>query len=263
MVLLDYIPKNTFFHKLNTISKLVWLITVIVLAFLFNSIMYISIIFVFTLICLGVSRIPLDKIVQYFRILLLPLVFIVGYEALTYPNGRVVVALPYGINVSLDGILLGLTFAFRLLVMVFTSTIFTYTTPYNRVITLLFKLRIPYPIIFILLIALRYIPLLQRELTIIIDAQKSRGVELEKFHSLKQVLKMYIPVMMVVLINGLRRSQQLAMALTIRGFNPKTKWKPIDEECMKLQDYLFITLMMTILIIGVYLYIQGYGSRLW
>lgn len=242
---------------------MVWLIIVIVLVFLSNNIVYVSTIFAFTLLCLGVSRIPLNRLVQYFRILLLPLVFIVGYEALAYPNGQVVLVFPYGICVSLGGALLGLTFVFRLLVMVFASTIFTYTTPYNRVITLLFKLRIPYPIIFVLLIALRYIPLLQRELTIIIDAQKSRGVELEKLHSFKQVLKMYIPVMILILINGLRRSQQLAMALVVRGFNSKTKWRPIEEECMKIQDYLFITLMVTILIISLYLYIQGYGSRVW
>lgn len=259
-VLLEYIPGNSLFHRLDVRSKLVWLITVIVLGFLFSDVFYVSVVFALVLISLFVARIPVRRLLPYFKALALPLIFIVGYEALIYPGERVLTTLPLGIKITLEGLFIGLTFMLRLLIMVLASTVFTFTTPYDHMLSLLAKLRIPYPIIFMLFVGLRFAPVLQREAAMIIDAQKARGAELEKWSGFKQTIQTYIPIMIPMLINGLRHSQQLAMAMVTRGFSSKSKWMPIEDIKMRLIDYIFTFLMLILFSVGTYLYLRGYGS---
>ena len=259
MVLLEYIPGNTLFHRLDVRSKLIWLIMVVTLAFLFSDVLYVGTVFIFVIVCLAIAKIPLKRLAPYFKMLTIPLIFIVGYEALVYPGEQVLAILPWGIRVTLEGLLMGLTFMFRLLIMVLASTVFTFTTPYDHMLSLLVKLHTPYPIVFMLLVGLRFAPLLQREAAMIIDAQKARGAELEKWSGFKQTIKTYIPIMIPMLVNGLRRSQQLAMAMVARGFESKGRWMPIEEIKMKPLDYVFTFIVLVLFALGVYLYIQGYG----
>ena len=65
--------------------------------------------------------------------------------------------------------------------------------------------------------------------------------------------------MIPMLVNGLRRSQQLAMAMVARGFGSKGRWMPIEEIKMKPLDYVFTFIVLVLFALGVYLYIQGYG----
>ena len=259
MVLLEYIPGNTIFHRLDVRTKIMWLVTVIVGTFLFSDALYVGTIFLFVIACLAIAKIPFNRLIPYFKVLLIPIIFIICYEAIVHPGFNVIVSLPGGLSITLEGLLTGLTFMFRLLTMVLASTILTFTTPYDHMLSLLVKLRTPYPIVFMLLVGLRFAPLLQREATMIIDAQKARGVELEKWSGFKQIIRTYIPIMIPLLINGIRRSQQLAMAMITRGFGSKGKWVPLEEIRMTSLDYVFSLIMLIILVTIIYMRIQGFG----
>jgi len=259
MVLLEYIPGNTIFHRLDIRSKIIWLVVIIVGSFLFSDPFYVGTIFLFVVVCLVAAKIPLSRLVPYFKVLLIPIIFIVCYEAFVHPGSNVIATLPGGLKITLEGLFIGLTFMFRLLIMVFASTILTFTTPYDHMLSLLVKLRTPYPIVFMLMVGFDFAPFFNVELPLFFVAKKARGLELEKWSGFKQIVSTYIPIMIPLLINGVRRAQQLAMAMVARGFGSSGRWVPLERIQMKLLDYIFLLIMILILVIIIYVRIQGFG----
>jgi len=258
MVLLENVPGDTIFHRLNVTSKLIWLVTVIAGSYLFDNTIYIGAILLFVLACLLIAKIPIKRLIPYFKALFIPIIFLILYEAVTIPGTFTVLSIGF-VKVTADGILLGLTFTFRLLIMILASTVFIFTTPLDQMLSLLKRMRAPYPLIFVLMVGIRFAPLLQREAMMTVDAQKARGLELEKWSGFKQLIKTYIPIMIPLLVNGIRKSQQLAMAIVARGFNPKSKWIPLEEKPLTFIDYLFSLAMILLLLVMIYIHMLGYG----
>ena len=258
MVLLEYTPGTTLFHRLDVRAKLIWLITVVSLSFIFRSLLGVCIVFSWVILCILEAKIPTHKLSMHFKILTLPIIIILLYEALMYHGKSILLALPFGFTITLEGITKGLIFTLRLLIMVLASTIFTYTTPYTHILLFLIKVRTPYPIVFMLLISLRFIPSLQRELSMILDAQRARGLELEGAKSIKQLVRVYIPIMIPLLVNGVKRSRELAMAIVARGFSPKSKWVPLEEIKFKRVDYVFSFTLLALLCVVVWFRILGF-----
>jgi len=265
MVFLEYIPGDSLFHRLDIRSKLLWFIAVNVLAFLFWDPIYVGIILFSVILAGTVAQVPFRRFGTLMKGLIIPMIFIVGYEALVYPGEHILFYIipelwgfgPYG-QLTIEGLFVGLTFLFRLLIMVFSSSIFTLTTPLDHFLGFLQKIRAPYQLGFMIAVAVRFIPTLQREAWMIIDAQKARGAEIEASKGFLQTIKMYVPIFLPMIINGIRRSETLAMAMVTRGFGVR-KWKPLKSIKLTKIDYIFIPICLVLLFIGIYLWIKGYG----
>lgn len=81
----------------------------------------------------------------------------------------------------------------------------------------------------IVLLAMRFVPLLQQELQEIIDAQKSRGVEFGQGTLLDRAREL-ISILSPVLSGTIRRADLLAVAMSARGFSPgksRSEYKPL------------------------------------
>jgi energy-coupling factor transport system permease protein len=70
-----------------------------------------------------------------------------------------------------------------------------------------------------LLLAIRFLPLLHHELHTIVDAQKSRGVELATGTPMFRA-RNFVSVLVPALSGALRRAEILATAMEARGFRP-------------------------------------------
>ena len=117
----------------------------------------------------------------------------------------------------------------------------------------------PDKISFILTTGMRFIPTMEKKAQQIIDAQRARGA---KFHQggLVKKIKAYIPVMIPMIVESLRMSENLAMAMLNRGFGAKKNWTVIEELNPGMRD-LIITMLLLLIITGVfYAKIQGYGK---
>ena len=79
------------------------------------------------------------------------------------------------------------------------------------------KARIPYEFNFAFITAIRFVPVLADEAQTIMDAQRSRGLELDKGNFLKRI-RNYIPILLPLIINSIRRSLELAEAMESRAF---------------------------------------------
>ena len=89
--------------------------------------------------------------------------------------------------------------------------------------TSLSKLKVPYTLNFMLAMTLQLIPVFQREVGIIMSAQKSRGMKGKGFSA---VLPSFVPVF----VGAIERVQQLSISLESRGFGSngiKTSYRQV------------------------------------
>ena len=110
----------------------------------------------------------------------------------------------------------------RFLVLIASFSVFFLTTSPDHLGLALEQSGIPYDVCFAFTTAVRFVPVLAEEAQTIIDAQRARGLELEKGNFMSRVRK-YIPILIPLIVSAIRRSLELAEAMESRawGANPK------------------------------------------
>lgn len=88
------------------------------------------------------------------------------------------------------------------LVLIFAAVIFTMTTSARDLLLGLTKLKVPYSFAFMLTIAIRFIPIIAKEINNVIDAQRSRAYEFVvslryPIKSIQNFISILIPVLML------------------------------------------------------------------
>ncbi|RJS67953.1 energy-coupling factor transporter transmembrane protein EcfT [Candidatus Bathyarchaeota archaeon] len=114
---------------------------------------------------------------------------------------------------------------------------------------------IPYDVCFAFTTAVRFVPVLAEEAQTIIDAQRARGLELEKGNFMSRVRK-YIPILIPLIVSAIRRSLELAEAMESRawGANPKRT----SLYVLKIGRGDYYLLAASILMLAVSLYVWFY-----
>jgi energy-coupling factor transport system permease protein len=105
----------------------------------------------------------------------------------------------------------------RFIALITSFSLFFLTTSPDRLSLALEKARIPFEFNFAFITAIRFVPVLADEAQSIMDAQRSRGLELDKGNLLTRIRK-YIPILLPLIINSIRRSLELAEAMESRAF---------------------------------------------
>lgn len=110
----------------------------------------------------------------------------------------------------------------RFIVLVESFSVFFLTTSPDILGLALEQTRIPYEFCFAFTTAVRFVPVLAEEAQTIMDAQKARGLELEKGNFLKRV-RNYIPILIPLIVGAIRRSLELAEAMESRAWGATEK----------------------------------------
>lgn len=89
----------------------------------------------------------------------------------------------------------------------------------------------------------------------VVDAQRSRGLELDKGNFMKRV-RNYIPILIPLIISAIRRSVELAEALESRAFGATEHRTAIVTLKMKFMDYSVIIATILGLAVAIYVYFR-------
>ncbi|HOO45597.1 MAG TPA: energy-coupling factor transporter transmembrane component T, partial [Deltaproteobacteria bacterium] len=138
----------------------------------------------------------------------------------------------------------GIRVGCQLIFAIWISTLMTLTTsPLDMVwalewyMTPLKYVKVPIDeIALLVMLAIRFIPLLFEETDRIIKAQKARGVDIESGGMIRKV-KALIPILVPLLYGVFRRADDLAIALTLRGYSPGIKRTRMKQIKAVLADY--------------------------
>ena len=126
------------------------------------------------------------------------------------------------------------------IVVLAITTIVLSTTPHEFVHALV-KLGFKYTYLYTLVIAVRFIPLIFSELSSIYDAQRSRGLELEKGGVVERLRKLNA-ILIPTFVCSLLRARDLVEALELKGFGYSGKRTFYKNLKFKKIDALFTTL---------------------
>jgi energy-coupling factor transport system permease protein len=221
---ISMIPGNSFIHRINPVTKLVWVAGYVVLAFsTYNIIiLYSMAVFAFLLAPLARVTLPLLKAM----LVLLPissslLALQIIAPAVSKPwtvIGHIGPLQLYG-----DGIYYGFVLLGRIVASLLLALVMVMTTHPSDLFTSFAKLKVPYTLNFMLAMTLQLIPVFEREVGIIMSAQKSRGMKGRGFAA---VLPSFVPVF----VGAIERVQQLSISLESRGFGSagvKTSYRQV------------------------------------
>jgi len=150
-----------------------------------------------------------------------------------------------------------LAFTARFFAIMSAVSFFFMTTSADDLGLALEQIHVPYSISFTFTTAVRLVPTMAIDAQTVVDAQRSRGLELDKGNFIKRV-RNYIPILIPLIISAIRRSVELAEALESRAFGATEKRTAIVTLKMKAADYfvLVATVLGLALTIYVYLYVR-------
>jgi len=234
---LKFEKKNTVIHRLDARTKGLYVISTMIIAVIFTDIVPLLLLLIICFVLAVMAKVVSEWIKTMKGVAIFALIiFILNFITITENR----------INQSIAMFL-------RFLVLSASFSIFFLTTSPDDFSQALLKMGIPYEYTLMLTIALRFIPTLARDIQTIIDAQRSRGLELEKGNIMKKI-KNYIPILIPLIIYEIRRSIMIAEALESRAFGAEVKRTNLYETKLSLIDYASILIIFIFTILIIYLH---------
>jgi energy-coupling factor transport system permease protein len=162
----------------------------------------------------------------------------------------------FGINLVFGlGLLKSVTYAMRFLAIISSTSLFFVTTSPDELEQIMKWMKIPRDVVFAFVTAVRFIPVVMLDTFQIMDAQKSRGLELEKGNLIVRVRNM-VPILIPLVVNSVIRSGELAEAMESRGYGSTPH--PTSLYRMKLKWYDWIVFVVSVAGFAVALYIYHF-----
>jgi energy-coupling factor transporter transmembrane protein EcfT len=143
----------------------------------------------------------------------------------------------------------------RFIVLILSFSAFFLTTSPDRLSLALEQSHVPYEFCFAFTTAVRFVPVLAEEAQTIMDAQRARGLELERGNFLKRV-RNYIPILIPLIVNAIRRSLELAEAMESRAWGATEKRTNLYILKMEKADISLSAVSFIILALSVYVRIS-------
>ncbi len=256
-----FIPGTSWLHRSDPRVKLLLLGLIVVVLLVIQNLWAMSAAVLILSIALRSAAVPAGRIRFLIRALLPIMILMPLVWVIFYPQGQTVVSLGF-FNLHVESLARGLTVALRILAMTFAIFALLFTTDTDTLIQGLVRLRMPYSWGLTLSLALRYVPIFAGSYTSIQEAQQARGLEYGSSRGLKRVREM-MPVLVPMIIESFRTSQQMAIALEARGYGAsgvvRTYYKTIQ---MRTLDWVLIAAGSTLFAAILFLKVSnGFGNE--
>jgi len=231
----QFFPGESVVHRLDPRLKIVITFACIITLFLAGGPVSYAVMIAFIALVIRISGIPLKLVVRGLK----PILFIVTFTAvlnLFYTPGEYIWEWGF-LHISKEGIKIAFFMVLRLMLLIISTSMLTYTTSplqltdgLERILSPLKKLHAPvHELSMIMSIALRFIPTLIEETEKIISAQKARGADFES-GNIFQRAKAMVPILVPLFVSALRRAEELATAMECklyRGDVGRTRMKQL------------------------------------
>ena len=142
----------------------------------------------------------------------------------------------------------------RFIVLIASFSVFFLTTSPDHLGLALQQSHIPYEFCFAFTTAVRFVPVLADEAQTIMDAQKARGLELESGNIIKRI-RNYIPILIPLIVNAIRRSLELAEAMESRAWGASDKRTNLYKLNLKRADIILVIISVLMLTLALYIWL--------
>ena len=266
----QFFPGDSLIHKLDPRTKILLATAFIVSVFMANNPISLTIVCMFAVFLVFVSKIDFAIILKSIK----PIVFILIFTALinifmTEGVGEPLVEF-WILKIYTDGIVRAVFMAVRVIILIIgTSILLTYTTSpisltdgLESLLSPLKKIKVPvHTFAMMMSIALRFIPTLVEETEKIMNAQKSRGADFTSGGLVKRA-KALIPLLVPLFVSSFKRAEELATAMECRCYRgDKNRTKLVKLE-YKTRDFVSMLIFVVFLALIVSLAVIPYRFEL-
>lgn len=230
-------------HNLDPRIKFLYVCAVFVAAILFGELIPLIVLFLLPIpfvILAGVRKEWLHSLRG--AAFLAGFIFIVNIASNFFTSGYVLTAVAVETSAAMT---------LRFVVLVESFSVFFLTTSPDHLGLALEQTRVPYEFAFAFTTAVRFVPVLAEEAQTIMDAQKARGLELEKGGVLKRI-RNYVPVLIPLIVSAIRRSLELAEAMESRAWGATKKRTNLYALKLHRGDFALLAITIGLLVIAVY-----------
>lgn len=245
----QYLPFDTFMHRLDPRVKLIGVFAYIITIFFVDDFVSFIPFAILLVLMLYTAKIPVKSVFKSLR----PLLFIIIVTAIinlfTAPGNTLV---SFGrLTITDEGVYRTLFTIIRLILIILTTSMLTYTTSPMELTDGLEKLfsplkRFGFPageLAMMISISLRFIPTLFDEANKIRMAQMARGADFESGNIFNRA-KAMIPLLVPLFINSFKRSDELATAMEARMYRIGEERTKLNEIIMDKTDYITLFLFL-------------------
>ena len=254
----QYFPGNSFIHRLDPRTKLVF--TILYIASLFVAKTYISygILFLVLVISVAISKIKPSAMLKGLKPLTIIIIFTAVLNLFYTKGGDTLIS--YGIiTVTTEGIKIAVYMVVRIMMLISGTFLLTYTTTpmaltdgMEILMNPLKKMHVPvHEFSMMMSISLRFIPTLIEEADKITNAQKARGADFET-GTLADRAKALLPLLVPLFVSAFRRADELAIAMESRcyhGGEGRTRMKKLKMESSDVLTLAFSALLLAGIIV--------------
>jgi energy-coupling factor transport system permease protein len=251
-----YLSKNTFFHRLHPVTKIFSLLFLFTAAMLFNHPLYVLAFTGFVILIGGLSR-SLSNLKRIWILLMLLLIFCSVLWPLFLKGSKLLWKVG-PLSIYRESLLYALAVGLRLDTMLICGMIFLSCTRIEEFTAGLNKLGMPFPMSFALSLALRLLPTFAATTATVVQAQKSRGLDLESGWILSRIKK-HVPLLIPIFIYAVRNADLLAMALESKSFGLRKDRTYYQEFRATPSDYMAIVFLLTLNAAFVYIRLNNMG----
>jgi energy-coupling factor transport system permease protein len=165
-----------------------------------------------------------------------------------------------GLNFSAEGFWYGINAIFKTLTIVLVVPLVIFTTDLDNIIVGMVRAKVPYKLAFIFSATLRFFPLLFSEIGNIIQAQRLRGLAMEKMNIIQRV-SVYAKVAVPLILGAMVQSQQLEIVLQSKAFSGDPDRTYLHESILSPLDY-GVLIFFTVFLIFAFVawLVWGFGA---
>lgn len=231
-----FMKKKSFLHNLDPRAKLVFAIVYTICALLFTEILPLLLIFL--------SLIPLVLIGKIFK------QWIKSIRGLSFLIIFIII-----LNTLFISLSFAIAMILRIYIMVSAFSIFFLTVDPNDLALSLISMKLPYEFAFSFSLAFRFVPTIAIEAQNILDAQQSRGYEIQKKGLINQIKNLF-PLLIPLIICSIKRAFNVAEALESRAFGSRKDRTYYYSIKYSVSDWIFTIYLLFFLTFSIFIRIQ-------
>lgn len=252
----QYLPGESFVHKLDPRTKIIISILFIASLFVVNKFIAYGFIVAFLALVVCVAKIPFRYLYKGLKPIFLLIAFTAILNLFMVKGGAIIFELGF-LKIYEQGLRTAVFMAIRLILLIMGTSVLTLTTSpieltdgIERLLSPIGK-ELAHELAMMMTIALRFIPTLMDETDKIMKAQKARGADFES-GNLMQKAKSLIPILVPLFISSFKRADELAMAMEARcyrGGAGRTRMKVLKYTSKDIIAYVVFAVMFGCVIV--------------
>jgi energy-coupling factor transport system permease protein len=257
---IQYIKAESLMHRMSPIAKLIYVLLTLPLVLIVTrtaDILMLLVWLVYTLILWQFGKIRLRYLAKVFRLFLFVCIFIIVIQGFMYARVGLgesqtpLFSLPWHYQIAggadlgvftLEGFLFGIMIVIRVITAVCALPLLIMTTSPSKLLDGLSKVKVPFSFAFMLVTAIRFVPMVDATWSRIVEAQKLRAFNIDKMNFIKKAISAYIPITTPLVLILLRQANDLEIAIESRGFGAPEKRTFMEDVGIHAREIAFLAI---------------------